>query len=82
MRFRPGEWVAPVVLGAVVLSLVSIFLFYLAFSAAVLLWVLDCLREGRIHLEFPPFTFMLALLFGLIVISITVSYTHLRAHET
>jgi len=73
MRFRPGEWVAPVVLGAVVLSLVSIFLFYLAFSAAVLLWVLDCLREGRIHLEFPPFTFMLALLFGLIVISIIVS---------
>ena len=60
-------------LGAVVLSLVSIFLSYLAFSAGLMFWVLDCYQSRRIRLKFPPFTFILLLFLGLVVTSIVFS---------
>jgi len=66
-------WVAPLIVGAVVLSLLSIFLFYLAFSVGVLLWAMDCYRRRELHLEFPPFTFILVCFLGLVVVSIFLS---------
>jgi len=71
--FRPEVWVANLILCAVVLSLVSIFLFYLAFAAGLVIWVVDCLQSRRVRLLFPPFTFILVLFLGMVVISIILS---------
>jgi len=60
-------------LGAVVLSLVSIFLSYWAFVIGVLLWIFDCFQRRRIRLEAPPFTPILLVFLGLVVVSILSS---------
>ncbi len=72
-QFQPEAWVAPLVLGAVVFSLLSIFLFYLIFSLAVTCWLADCYQKRRILLSFPPFTPLLLLFVGLVMISILFS---------
>ncbi|MGW8178590.1 MAG: hypothetical protein ACWGQW_07475, partial [bacterium] len=71
--FRPEVWVANLILCAVVLSLVSIFLFYLAFAAGLAVWVVDCLQARSVRLLFPPFTLILALFLGIVVISMILS---------
>lgn len=58
---------------AVVLSLVSIFLSYLAFVVGVLFWVSDCFQSKKIRLEAPPFTPILLVFLGLVIVSIAFS---------
>ena len=67
------RWVAPLMLGAMVFSLVSIFLSYVFFVAGLVVWGWDCYQRGRIHLEFPPFTLLLGSYVALILVSIIFS---------
>ena len=72
-NLQPANWVAPLMLGAVVSSLISIFLSYLIFAGGLLVWGWDCYRHRRIRIELPPFTFLLVSYVGLILISIIFS---------
>ncbi len=69
----PAELVAPLVLAAVVSSLVSVFLFGVLFGLAVVAWIWDCGRSRRLLLELPPFYWLLFVFLGLTIISIAFS---------
>jgi len=72
-RPDPGELVAPLVLAAMISSLVSVFLFGVLMGLAILAWLWDCGRSGRLVLELPPFYWLLFVFLGLVVIAIGFS---------
>jgi O-antigen ligase len=67
------HWIAPLMLGAAGASVVSIFVFYLLFFLGLLVWVLDCVKRRRIHVNCPPFTIPLLIFLGLVVLSVIFS---------
>jgi len=68
-----GQFVAPLLLAATATTLVSIFISSILFGLALLFWLIDCCRERRLKLRFPPFSLLLLIFLGLTIVSIAMS---------
>ncbi|MEE8348850.1 MAG: O-antigen ligase family protein [Acidobacteriota bacterium] len=56
----PEDWglrrcISLAVGGGIAISLVSISLSYICFGVVLLLWIIHCLKSGKLHLKAPPF---------------------------
>ncbi|MEJ2147562.1 MAG: O-antigen ligase family protein [Acidobacteriota bacterium] len=71
--FEPGEFIAPLICTAVVLTLISIFAAGVVLLAAVLCWISDGVKRRRVVLGLPAFSPWLLAFLGAGVIAIAAS---------
>lgn len=63
------QWIARLLLAALITSLFSIFVTGLCLAAGFVLWILDCRNKGRVHLKIPSFGPPVLLFLGLFLLS-------------
>lgn len=70
---EPSRLVAPLICAAVVLTLISIFASGVVWSVALLCWIWDAVKKGRITLGLPSYYPWLLAFLGAVVVAIAAS---------